>query len=77
MLLHRPLPLEAEDVASSHDEVPRRPVFYSGFGVDGHACSRMSSYIDHDASRDGMLQEDGRRLPYGFSPSSVLREKHK
>jgi hypothetical protein len=70
-----PLPREAEDVPSWDGEVARRTVFCFGLDVDGCASPSMYSKIDHDAGRDGMLQEDGGELPHQLPQSSMLREK--
>ena len=40
--------------------------------VDGRACARLSAKPPNDPSGDGLLQEDGGRLPSGTRSTSLL-----
>jgi len=64
----------AKDVASTHVEVARGCVLRCHPCVDGCTRARLSSHFNHDEGGNGMLQEDGWRLPYGVSKPSLLRE---
>jgi hypothetical protein len=68
------LPAKFEHVASCHGEVASGIGVRSDFGLDGYACPCLSSDFDDDAGRDGLLQEDGGRLPDGDARPSLLRE---
>ena len=65
----------AKHVTSTHVEVARGSVLRSHPYVDGCARPRVSSRFNDDEGGDGMLQEDGWRLPHGVSEPSVLREE--
>ena len=50
-------------------------VFVSGFRVDGNSCFGLPAECRDDSGGDGLLQEDGRRLPHGRRSASLLQDE--